>query len=111
MNQINVGPVMGGKELRDAGGGFADVTNPATGEVIAREACADESAVGRIVESSAKAFHSTEWQRLTPADRGRLLLRLADLVEKHAEELTELELLDVGKPVSQLRGAEIPLTE
>ena len=46
----------------------------------------------------------------TPADRGRTLCRLADLVEKHANDLVDLELQDVGKPIAQLRGGEIPLT-
>ena len=66
--------------------------------------------VGQIVENSAAAFHSSEWQAATPALRGQMLLKLADLVEERAEELIELELQDVGKPISQLRHGEIPLT-
>ncbi|MBI4026709.1 MAG: aldehyde dehydrogenase [Verrucomicrobia bacterium] len=110
MNQIKVGPVIDGRELADAGGGFADVINPATGEVIARQACCDQATVEQIVESSDRAFHSAAWQGMSPADRGRLLLKVADLVEAEAEKLIELELLDTGKPISQLRGGEIPLT-
>jgi betaine-aldehyde dehydrogenase len=109
MKMMNVGPILDGKEIKDGGAGSFDVMNPATGEIIAREACCDAATVGRIAESSAKAFHSAEWQRLTAADRGRILFKLADLVEKGAEELIELELLDVGKPITQLRG-ELGLT-
>ena len=110
MKIMKIGPVMDGKELRTGGAGFFNVVNPATGAVIAREACCEDATVGRIVESSAQAFASPGWQRLAPSGRARLLLRLADVVEAHAEELIELELLDVGKPVTQLRAGELPLT-
>jgi acyl-CoA reductase-like NAD-dependent aldehyde dehydrogenase len=109
MKLLQVAPFIDGKELKSAGGGWADVVNPATGQVIARQACCDAEDVDRAVASADRAFHSPQWQALSAADRGRMLLRLADLVEKHAEELIELELIDVGKPVSQLRGGEIPL--
>lgn len=106
----NVGPVIDGKELRSAGGDTFEVINPATGQIIAREACCDEATTARIVEASARAFSSPEWQKTGPAARGNLLLRLADLVDRHAPELIQLELLDTGKPISQLRGGELPLT-
>jgi betaine-aldehyde dehydrogenase len=110
MKMLNVGPMLEGKELKRAGAASVEVVNPATGSCIAREACCDDATVARIVDSSARAFHSPEWQGLTPSNRARLLLKLADLVEAHAESLIELELLDVGKPVAQLRGGELPLT-
>lgn len=109
MKQLTVGPILNGKELKDGGGGLCEVRNPATGAVVAQEACCSVETVARIVENSQATFASREWQRLTPPDRGRLLLKLADLVEARAEELIELELQDVGKPISQLRGGEIPL--
>jgi len=109
MKQLTVGPILNGKELQDGGGGLCEVRNPATGAVVAQEACCSVETVARIVENSQATFASREWQRLTPPDRGRLLLKLADLVEARAEELIELELQDVGKPISQLRGGEIPL--
>jgi len=110
MNILNVAPVLEGKEFSDGGGGFRDVLNPARGEVIARESCCDPEMVSRIVESSRAAYESSAWQRLAPSDRGNLLLKLADLVETNAEELIELELLDTGKPITQLKKSEIPLT-
>jgi acyl-CoA reductase-like NAD-dependent aldehyde dehydrogenase len=108
--KTQVGPMIDGKELKTGGAGFFDVVNPATGRVIASEACCDEATVHRAVESSRRAFCAPGWQGLTPSDRARLLLKLADLVDTHAEELLNLELLDVGKPISQLRGGELPLT-
>jgi len=105
-----VGPIVNGKELKSAGGGVFDVINPANGEVVAQEACCDENCIDEIVTSSKEAFESDAWQNMEPADRGLCLLRLADLIEANADELIELELLDTGKPVTQLRDAEIPLT-
>jgi acyl-CoA reductase-like NAD-dependent aldehyde dehydrogenase len=105
----HVGPIIDGKELRSAGGETTEVINPATGQIIARQSCCDEATTAKIVEASARAFSSAEWQKTVPAARANLLLKLADLVEKHAPELIELELLDTGKPISQLRGGELPL--
>ena len=109
MDRLKVGPLVDGTELKEAGGGVAEVVNPATGEVVAEQACCDRHTVGRIVDSSERAFNSPTWQSLSPAERGRLLLKLADLVEAQADKLIELELLDTGKPISQLRNGEIPL--
>lgn len=110
MATLRVGPYIDGQELADGGGGTFDVIDPATGQTVATEACCDAATVNRAVESSAAAFAGAAWQATAPSARGRMLLKLADLVESHAEELIELELQDVGKPISQLRGGEIPLT-
>lgn len=107
---MEVSPIADGEQLGDSGGGIRDVVNPATGEVIARQSCCDAACVDQIVQSSVKAFGSGDWQSLAPAARGAILLRLADLVEQRAEELVHVELEDVGKPIAQLRGGEIPLT-
>ena len=102
-------PIIDGVEIKDAAGPEVDVINPATGRAVARQFCCDAAAVGRIVESSRRAYRSAAWQNLSPAQRGLLLLKLADLLEQHAAELIELELLDTGKPVSQLCNMELPL--
>jgi acyl-CoA reductase-like NAD-dependent aldehyde dehydrogenase len=107
---IEVGPIENARELEDGGGGFVEVIDPATAQPFARQACCDERAVHRIVERTREAYESPQWQSLSPSARGRLLLKLADLVEENAPELIELELLDTGKPITQLRDAEIPLT-
>lgn len=107
---IAVGPIENGRELDQTGGEIFDVINPATGEIVARQSgCAPED-VTRIVKSAHKAFNSSRWKKFTAAERGKLLLNLADLVEKHASELIEAELLDTGKPLGQIRDGEIPLT-
>ncbi|MBN2287875.1 MAG: aldehyde dehydrogenase [Candidatus Glassbacteria bacterium] len=110
MDLLEVGPVLDGEQLSEAAGGFHQVVNPATGEVIAREACCGSADVDRIAASASRAFESPEWQKLAPADRGNMLLKLAGLVEREAERLAGLELLDTGKPAAQLRTGELPLT-
>lgn len=110
MSSLNLFPVLDGKPLEAASGETVDVINPATGDVIGRQRCCSDDDVARIVESSQRAFESEQWQSLAPADRGQLLLQVADLLEAEAEQLIELELLDTGKPVAQLRDGEIPLS-
>jgi len=108
-SDLRVGPVISGREFKSRDAGFLDVINPATGRAIGRQACCDPATIGRAVESSAAAFRSAEWQNTTPAARGRLLLTIAELLERRDGEFIELELLDTGKPVSQLKGGELPL--
>ncbi len=103
-------PIIDGNELADAGPADFGVVNPATGVVIASETECDNAAVARIVESSQRAFDQKSWQSMPAAERGKLLLKLADLVEQRAEELVDIELQDTGKPITQLRAGEIPLT-
>ena len=105
-----VGPFLNGEEVIPENADLFEVINPATGQIIAQEACCDAGFVDQIVFSSKEAYQSQEWQKMAPADRGNCLLRLADLVEKQAGTLISLELEDTGKPVSQLKNAEIPLT-
>ncbi|MEN8191421.1 MAG: aldehyde dehydrogenase family protein [Bacteroidota bacterium] len=99
-----------GKEIEFIEDNVVDVINPATGKVIAQQICCDADGVNKIVESSKRAYNSDEWQKMSPSERGVRLLKLADLVEANAEKLAELELLDTGKPITQLLNGEIPLT-
>ncbi|MCY1275263.1 Phenylacetaldehyde dehydrogenase [compost metagenome] len=81
------------------------VEDPATGLTIARVAEGRAADVDRAVAAARQAFESGPWPRLKPNERARLLMRLADLLEAHANELAELEVLDNGKPLSfALRG-------
>jgi aldehyde dehydrogenase (NAD+) len=78
--------------------------NPATGETLAELACADAQDVDRAVAAARRALLGP-WRRTPPADRQNLLLRLAALVEAHAEELALLDTLDMGAPIRHTRGA------
>src|SRR5580692_11061840 len=89
---------------------FATV-NPATGEAICDIAEADAADVNLAVKAARAAFHpKAPWRRMSAAERGRLLNRLADLIEKHADELAKLESLDNGKPYSIAKAADLPLS-
>lgn len=110
MSSLDPFPVLDGKSFEAASGETVDVINPATGEVVGRQRCCSDDDVHRIVESSQRAYESNAWQQLAPADRGHLLLKVADLLEQEADQLIELELLDTGKPIAQLRDGEIPLS-
>jgi phenylacetaldehyde dehydrogenase len=85
------------------------VYNPATGEEIARVAQGDAKDADLAVKAARKAFELGKWRKLTPSERGRMIWKLADLVEKHGEEFAELETLDNGKPITVARAADVPL--
>jgi aldehyde dehydrogenase (NAD+) len=83
--------------------------NPATEEKIADVAEGDAADIDLAVKAARKAFESGPWRKMDARDRGRLLSRLADLVEAHLEELAALETLDNGKPIRDSRSADLPL--
>ncbi|MGA8598929.1 MAG: aldehyde dehydrogenase family protein [Bryobacteraceae bacterium] len=88
-----------------------DTVNPATGDVLAQVAEADAPDVELAVKAARKAFHSkSPWRLMSASERGKLMNRLADLIEKHADELATLESLDNGKPQHVARTADLPLT-
>jgi aldehyde dehydrogenase (NAD+) len=83
--------------------------NPATGEEICQVAEADATDVDEAVKAARNAFENGPWPRMSAADRGRLLYKLADLIEEHADELAMLEALDNGKPYHVARAADLGL--
>ena len=88
-----------------------DTINPATGEVLTQVVEASPEAVDRAVAAARKAFEdrSGAWRKMSASERGRLIWRLADLVEKHIDELAELETLDNGKPIFESRYVDVPM--
>lgn len=87
---------------------FATV-NPATEEVIAQVAEGDAADIDLAAKAARKAFESGPWSKMDARDRGRLLSKLADLMEENIEELAALETLDNGKPIRDSRAADLPL--
>src|SRR5438067_8063320 len=83
-----------------------EVLNPATGETIAEVPRATAADVDRAVQAAKSAL--AEWLETTPGERAELLLKLADAIDEHAEELAELESRNVGKPLSYARD-ELPV--
>ena len=91
----------------DANGGETiDVINPSTGEVFATSPRSGEADVAAACNAAATAFES--WRDTTPSDRQRALLRFADLVEAHADELVALEVENTGKPIALTASEEMP---
>src|SRR5579871_5779049 len=88
-----------------------DTVNPATGEVLTQVAEASAADVDRAVSAARRAFEDRNgpWRKLSASERGRLLWKLADLVEKNVDELAELETLDNGKPIFESRYVDMPM--
>src|SRR6266550_3497502 len=88
-----------------------DTINPATGEVLTQVVEASPEAVDHAVSAARKAFEDRggPWRKMSASARGRLIWRLADLVEQHIDELAELETLDNGKPIFESRYVDVPM--
>lgn len=88
----------------EPGAATFDSLNPATGQPWATIAEARAEEVNRAVAAAHQAFNAPEWRDMTASMRGKLLLRLADLVEQNADELARLETLDTGKIIRETRA-------
>jgi 1-pyrroline dehydrogenase len=98
---------VGGEWAESASGETMEVLNPATGETIADVPRGTAEDVDRAVEAAKRAL--PEWRETTPGERAEALLKLADLLDAHAEELAQLESLNVGKPLPAARD-EMPVS-
>src|SRR5213592_1062001 len=97
---------VGGKWVEAIEGGTMEVLNPATGETIAEVPRGSQADVDRAVEAAKAAL--PEWLETTPAERAEALLKLADAIDEHTDELAELESKNVGKPLSYAKD-ELPV--
>src|SRR6266513_1768679 len=97
---------VGGEWMDSASGETMEVVNPATGEAIAEVPRGTSEDVDRAVAAAKEAL--PEWLETTPGERAELLLKLADLIDEHAEELAQLESTNVGKPLPAARD-ELPV--
>lgn len=84
-----------------------DVIDPATGDAISSISDASQSDIDAAVAAARKGFESDEWQNMKPQDRMRMIRRIGDLVERHADELSILETLDTGKPLSISKAVDV----
>jgi phenylacetaldehyde dehydrogenase len=101
--------LINGKWVEAASGKTFATYNPATAEVLAQVAEGDREDIDRAVKSARAAFETGPWSKLNASQRGRLIWRLADLLEQNLEEFAELEMLDNGKPFKVARAADVPL--
>jgi 4-guanidinobutyraldehyde dehydrogenase/NAD-dependent aldehyde dehydrogenase len=97
-----------GQYVPAASGATFDCINPATGKVVARVASCDAADVERAVAGARRTFEAGHWSRRAPAARKKVLLRFAELIRKHREELALTETLDMGKPITDSLKIDIP---
>src|ERR1700719_3289696 len=103
--------LINGQWVNSASGKTFPTINPSTGEIITQVAEADAADVDKAVTAARAGFETGAWRRkMTASQRGAMINRLADLIEKHADELAQLEALDNGKPYQVAKAADLPLT-
>ncbi|MES0029728.1 aldehyde dehydrogenase family protein [Mesorhizobium sp. M0040] len=100
--------LIGGGWCDASDGGTLPATDPASGGTLALLAQGTADDAGRAVAAARAAFEGESWRDMTPSARGKLLWRIADLIERHADELAEIETLDQGKSLKTSRFAEVP---
>src|SRR5438552_1769552 len=103
--------LIGGQWIDASDGGTFATINPATGEKLTHIASASTEDVDRAVAAARKAFDDPAgpWQKMSASERGKLLWRVADLIEKNIDEVAELETLDNGKPIFESRYVDVPM--
>jgi gamma-glutamyl-gamma-aminobutyraldehyde dehydrogenase len=101
--------VIDGALVEAASGATFDNVSPRDGKVLNRVSACESVDVDRTVASARAAFEDGRWRDLGPRDKKKILFRLADLMERDAEDLALLESLDVGKPIRDARAVDVPL--
>jgi phenylacetaldehyde dehydrogenase len=101
--------LINGKWVDAVSGKTFPTYDPATGKEMAYVAEGDKADVNLAVSAARNAFDKGPWRKLTASERGRLIWKLADLLEKNLEEFAQLESIDNGKPVGVARAADVPL--
>ncbi|HBS74595.1 MAG TPA: betaine-aldehyde dehydrogenase, partial [Microbacterium sp.] len=100
--------LIGGSWHAAASGATFDTFDPATGQVLASVARGEAADVAQAVAAARDALHRPDWRAMSPADRGAMLWRIADLMQEHLDDLAELETLDQGKNLRTSRFGEVP---
>jgi aminomuconate-semialdehyde/2-hydroxymuconate-6-semialdehyde dehydrogenase len=103
---IQIRNFINGQFVEPIGGKYLDNIEPATGKAYSQVADSDDRDVESAVAAAEKAF--PDWSRTPAADRSRILLRIADLIERDLEKLARAESIDTGKPLSLARSLDIP---
>jgi aldehyde dehydrogenase (NAD+) len=100
--------LINGKWVASKSGKTFETLNPANEEVLALVAEGDKADVDDAVKAARKAYEEGKWSKIGPHQRARFLLKIAELIDQHADELAELETLDNGKPLWESRNIDIP---
>lgn len=102
--------LIGGRWVDAVSGKTFETKNPATGETLAVVAEGGKADIDAAVAAARGAFENGPWKKMTPSERGKLLYRIADLIEAHKDELAQLETLDNGKTIREASSGDIPLS-
>jgi acyl-CoA reductase-like NAD-dependent aldehyde dehydrogenase len=97
-----------GKFVDAETGNMFETRNPATDEVLCQVQEGGKADIDKAVKAARKAFEHGKWRKITATQRANMMLKLADLVEKNADEFAQLETLDNGKPIKESRYFDIP---
>jgi aldehyde dehydrogenase (NAD+) len=111
-SKVKIGPtrlLIDNKWVDSVSGKTFETLNPSTGGVIANVAEGDSADIDKAVKAARRAFETGPWRLMNARERGRLMYKLAELMEEHIDELAALETLDNGKPINDSRGADLPL--
>lgn len=101
--------LIGGQWVPAQSGKTFEVFNPATTDVVAHVAEGEAADIDLAVSAARVAFDQGPWTKLTASKRGQLIWKIGDLIEKHNDELAQLETLDNGKPYTVAKIADVPL--
>ncbi|MBX9723584.1 MAG: aldehyde dehydrogenase family protein, partial [Candidatus Obscuribacterales bacterium] len=99
-----------GKWVASESGKTFETTNPATEQVLTKVAEGNKADVDKAVKAARKAVEDGPWRKMAAAQRARLIYKLADEIEKRADEFAELETLDNGKPIKESRWVDVVQT-
>ncbi|MBM3600984.1 MAG: aldehyde dehydrogenase family protein [Alphaproteobacteria bacterium] len=102
--------LIGGKWVPALSGRTFETYDPGTGRIIARVAEGDAADIDLAVQAARQAFDGGAWGRVSPSERGRMIWKIADLLEQNADELAELEALNNGKSLASAKNGDIPLS-
>jgi phenylacetaldehyde dehydrogenase len=99
---------IGGRFVDAKAGKTFDTYDPSSGRVIAKVAAGEAADIDAAVTAARQAFESGPWSRMTGSERSKLMWKLAELIEANRDELAELESLNNGKPIVNIRNGDIP---
>ena len=108
MSRIHVEAIINGEPAAPVHGRYADLIDPCTGEVFASAPVSSAEDVDAAMAAAAAAAAFETWRETTPSERQRALLKIADAVEAHADELVALESRNTGKPLGLTSSEELP---
>jgi gamma-glutamyl-gamma-aminobutyraldehyde dehydrogenase len=97
-----------GGEFVDGSGGVIESVNPATGETFAAVSAGDAGDIDKAVQAARDSYRGGSWSRMEPRDRMAVMYRFAELVREDGRALAVLDTLDMGKPITDMLGVDLP---